>query len=1430
MMVMRRLLIPVVVLLAGAMLLALTLGSRSDEAADRGFLADLISRALSTPTTQVSIGGVEGALSSDATIRNITIADRDGVWLRLDSARLVWRRLALLSRRLEVDRLEIGKLEVLRRPLPAQDAVPESDQPLLPELPVRIQIQDFALRELALGQPILGVPAQLSATGTASLGSPSEGLNLRFDARRLDAPGQLIARLLYASENLQLTLALDEPGGGILARAANIPGLPPVKLDLSGSGVLDAFAAQLTFDAGDTIGARGQATLRRNGTARLLNIDTQARIEGLLPSPVAPIFAGTTELKAQTSFADSGAVDISQMSVVSQTARLDISGLVTTDRTIDLNVSARAVPTMQGKTVAGGAEIRQLTFNGNVAGPLASPRIEGKLDAEDVRLPAGRLGSLTATFSASPDGPLSEKTTRFALVTDATARGVMLADAALARAVGSEFTLALRSAVSMDGTGDVQTAHLRTETVDATYSGQVGTREAKGRLLLKLPDLSRFEDVASLHLRGAVELAADTTGLFSKGPTVAALNGSASRLATGIKPVDGLTGGRLTVSGTAQSLTGGFGFRDMTLTGAHADLRLNGDATAEKIDLNASAQISDLSRADSRVTGRGTATAQLAGSLASLRAEAHAKLNNATALGRPISRLSLDASVDDLLGHPDARATLTGEIDGKPTNGTLQISKDPDGAWNLDPLDLLVGSARIQGRMALTATNLAAGRLTINARNLDDLSPLVLMRLSGDLTATVDLTADGDKQNARFDATGSRLRVADLVIDRFRADLSMSDLYAKPVLDGSVAVDRALISGEAFSQIRLEANGTPAASDLSLTAAARGFNLVARGRLVPETPTRLELATFTARRDRRQISLLQPASLSFANGAVTMQRLSLGIDRGVVAVEGRLGSDLALSLDARSVPLAATEIFAPGLGLSGILDGSAQIKGTASRPEGTWRLQVKDLVLPRTRDIGVPPIDASADGQLRNGRTTVNATARAGSAGTLKATGDVPLTAEGDLNLTVQGRIDIAAANSYLSISGRSATGAAEIDARITGSIAAPAVTGNVTLSRGSFTDAVQGIRLSDIRGRFVARGTDVTIEQFAAATRNGGTLSATGRIRIDPAAGFPGDIRITGQRAELASNDVVTTTADLGLSLSGPLTQNPRIDGEVRILSMEVTIPDGLAATIRPLEGTKHVRPTPTAAARLALAARAKASARRTPPFDAMLNLTVSAPNRVYVRGRGIQAELGGSLRLTGTLASPIAIGAFDLRNGRFTIVGTRLDFTRGRLTFTGDLTPELDFAAETRAGDVTAQVFVTGSAREPRFAFASDPMLPQDEVLSRILFSKASGGLSVGQAVQLAQVAAQFAGGGGDDVFESLRRSLGVEGLDISFGADGGPSIGISKALSDRISVGVKAGASAEQSGVSVDIDVTRRIRVQGEVGANGSTSLGVGAEWEY
>jgi translocation and assembly module TamB len=352
---------------------------------DRGVLANLLSKALSSEATSVSIGAVDGALSSDASISDVVLSDRNGPWLKVDKVRLVWNRLALFSRRLEVDQLTIGRMQVLRRPLPSETPPPPDSGPrsILPELPLKVIVKQFGVQELSLDEPVVGVAARLQIDGKATLGPPSEGLDLSLTSKRLDAPGEFKALMTYVPATDKLTVAVnsDEPVGGIFAHLANLPGLPPVKLGFNGAGALDNFDAKLDFAAGADVWARGDVVVARQGAGRKLTLDLNSRLEAMTPAVSRPVLAGETTLKGDVFFDDDSTIVTPGLHLVSVNARLDIVGGKSTDNTVGLKIHAGAIP--------GATQIGKLDLNASIVGPALSPVTEGSFEAGDIHVEQG---------------------------------------------------------------------------------------------------------------------------------------------------------------------------------------------------------------------------------------------------------------------------------------------------------------------------------------------------------------------------------------------------------------------------------------------------------------------------------------------------------------------------------------------------------------------------------------------------------------------------------------------------------------------------------------------------------------------------------------------------------------------------------------------------------------------------------------------------------------------------------------------------------------------------------------------------------------------------------------------------------------------------------------------------------------------------------
>ena len=1419
----------------GAVTWQVTGSSRGAEN-DQGFLAGLISRALSTPTSEVHIGGVDGALSSAATIHDIVISDRDGVWLRLDTARIEWRRTALVFRRLEIDKLAIGHLEILRKPVPSITPVKDADKPILPELPVKVEIKTFTLADLDLGKAILGTAFRATATGDTKLGSPTEGLVFNLDGRRLDSPGTVVAALGYVPSGNALTVKvdLDEPSGGILSKVGHIPGEPPVRFHFAGDGTLDAFTAGLDFRAGPTIDAVGTVGLHRHDTGRDLTVDLGGHLGPLLPAPAASIFEGQTALTGKTRIGDDGAVALEGLTLASHLARLDARGTYGTDRMLDVSLIAKAVPNDGDVSKAGDASIRKLSFDGTVKGPIAAPTIAATLSLADARLPEGSLATLEATFAAIPNGEVLDTATRVSLDGRMIATGIVPRDAALARAIGGGATLSLEGVTDMAGNGTFRRIEARTPTVGMTYVGDLSPNRIAGHIGGDAGDLSRFGDLAGLHLAGRATAGIDVDGSLKNGTVRAYIAAEAKDLSTGLAAVDRLSGGHVTFAGKIARSGDRYSLDGIAIDGAHVSARMAGMLEPRAADLTAHVALPDLVHADPALTGHASADLHVTGGLEHPDVSFVASLDAATAMGRPIPHLALVATVADPRGAMKTKLTLDGMVDAKPASGLVAIARRADASgYDVSALDIAIGSVSLHGSGGIDADNLARGSLNLAAGNLDDLSPLMLTRLGGSLSLDATLsTADGG-QAVVLKGSGADIRALGAAVHRVTLRADASDLYRRPVLDADARIDQATIGGQTIATVSFGAKGTPTRSTVDLTARAAGFDLAASGAIVPGADTRLDLMHLSARRGGRSITLLQPATIKLARRGAEVERMAIGIDGGRVTIDGLIGKTLDLAVDAKAIPLSAVDIVEPGMGLGGVVDADAHLVGKAGAPEGPYRIRVKRLVAPRMKSAGVPPLDIAATGRLNGGRASLDAKIDAGSKLTVTVAGTLPLDPGGAFDLSMRGRIDAAIANAQLGPSGRGVTGIALVDAKLGGTMAVPRISGGATMDGGTFRDVLLGVRLDSIAAKLVARGDRVVIERLTAVTPNDGTLTATGQVNVDPSAGFPGQVRVRGHQAQLVSSSLITATSDLAIDISGALARDPRVSGRVDVTHVDVGIPDRLPGTLKPIDGIGHVNAPGNVRARLALAdqkARQGAGSKgRAALFDARLDVVVAAPNRIFVRGRGVDAELGGELRVSGTTNRPTPNGAFDLRHGTISALGKTLTFTKGKLTFTGDLMPELDFAAEIQATGVKAQIAVTGPAAAPVFAFTSTPELPQDEVLSRVLFQKPSGSLSGFQALQLAQAAAQFSGGG-DGAFESVRKSLGLDALDVGAGAGGGASVGLSRAISDRVSIGVKTGATADQTGISADVDVTKHVRVQSDVRSNGSTSVGVGTELEY
>lgn len=1528
----------------------------ADQTTDNGFILNFIEERISGPGRRISLSGVEGALSSQARIAGITVSDDQGPWLRIENVVLDWNRLALLRRQVTINELSFGSIDFLRKPIPVESAPePEaaSSEPFsLPDLPVSVRVDKLLAERVSIDESVIGEAVAFNLEGHASLADGA--LESGLDVRRLDEPGGTLSLDAdFSNENREIALDLDvqEPAGGLISTLANIEGQPPLSLKVAGQGPLENVDITFDLQADSSTLAEGVLALRGQEDGQGFDLGLTGEIAPLIPADYRGFFEGETRVDLSGVSKAAGGVRIDLLGV--QGAVLSLNGRLETGadsflRSLNLSGSLGDPGEEPVLLPVPGADTRinsaMLYVNYGAAarwdGIVVLDRLQAAdLSIEDLTL---RMGGLARNL----DDPATRDVT---VSLEGLATGLSSANPDVDAALGQELDLFVDAALPSGAPIELRQVQITGEALSVFAAGTLDKLVYDGRAAIRFPDLAVLSGVANRDLSGGVTLRANGMVAPLTGKFDLTLDGSTTDVSLGDPRADALLAGETVISGRAVRDEGGIRTEDLRIENPQLQVSSDGTISSARTDIGFDARLSDLGLLDPRFAGALTATGRAEGSDGQpIDLAARVALPEGRIMDKPARDLQLAFD-----GQKDGRE-IRGSLSGDGTLAELaldlagEVASGPD-ARSVEGLDLSLGSLRVSGDARQATGGPVTGELTLRAPDLAPIAELAQIEATGAISATLGFDGTGQGQSMVQDldvqAAIRDLALNGTQVNDFYADVAISDLLGVPMAEGEVNGTGIVAGGLDIATLDLRASReTDTATRLAGDARFTSGTLVDLSGLLAEAEGGGFAATLEALRIRGNGQLAQladPSTVTVREGNVSITPLRLDLGEGYLTAQGDVGETMSLDVDLSRVPLSIANLIVPSLGLTGTLDGTADVRGTRTAPDVAFNVTGEGLGSEFSANAGLPPLSVEAEGRTSGSLLTVDAALTGADALSATASGQVPLAAEEAFDLTVDlasfplvivdriagnqglrgaltgrahltgpqsapeaefnvegsgltarvlsenavppfslslngtfadnvvtlaaleadgaygfnlsgggtiplagpgldarlsGVVPLEMATPVLAQRAASATGQINVNATAQGSLAEPRMDGAITLAGGTFTDPESNLRLENVGFDIALDLTRVVINQFRAESVAGGNLTGSGDVSLAAAQGYPADIEVNFNQIRYTDGAFLSTQLDGVAAVQGPLVgDGGRIFGRITLGKTEISIAEGFGgAGGAALEEIRHLRPPPRVVQALERAgvgqSEEESGGGPSGGGGLALDIRISAPNQIFIRGRGLDAELGGEVRIGGTTSDIAPVGEFEMRRGRISILTQRIDFTEGQLELDGNLDPLIYFVAESRSGDVTAIVTVSGRASDPEITFSSSPELPEDEVLARLLFNRAAQDLSPFQLAQLAAAAAELAGvSSGPGILSSLRSATGLDNLDLVTNEDGTTAVSAGKYLADDVYVDVQTNGQGE-SQVEIVYDVSDYFTARGAVESDGNTIFGLFFERDY
>ncbi|UIJ44681.1 translocation/assembly module TamB domain-containing protein [Sphingomonas cannabina] len=1371
--------------LVGLVVLAGLLVFGLDTQPGRRFVADRIAGYTMANGLNLRVGRIDGSLYGAMVLRDVKVQDQHGTFATSPRIAVDWRPFAFIRSHVDVRSLTSPLVTVTR--LPELKPVPsEPNAPILPD--IDIDVNRLAIRRIDLAPTVSGQRRLLSLNGSAHIAD--RRAQVVANAVTIGGGDRLALNLdaVPDADRLAIDLKLNAPKGGLVATMAKLEA--PLTATVDGKGSWKAWNGRAVADLG-TGRLADLAIEARSGTFRVRG---PTRPGLYLKGPVERLTAPRLDVALDATLDDRKAD--TKLQLRSSALAVAAEGLLDLGKSRFGNVRAEAqlltpgaiAPNLNGRSVRAAVALD---------GPFARPVVDYKVQAAALGFGSMGVEGLYAEGKARVDAdriliPIAARAARVTGL-NAAAGGLLTnvrVNGDLAVNGGTEIlsdNLRVRSD-KIDATAIVA-ANMAKGRYTGALKGRVNDYRIDGVGIVNVDTDARLYSPASggFGIRGRV--AARTARIFNDGLREFLGGNAYSRADVDYTPQGIIAFSGLRVNAPGFKVTNGSGRYD----------------PAGPILVNADAWSRQYGPLFARVNGT------LAAPVVNLRAPRP---------GVGIGLVDLNATIR---GQGARYAVVaTGGTDYGPFNANLLLATSP--RLTADVRDTRFAGILFNGRVQQTAAGPFAGSL----------------RFAGSgVNGTLGLGAEGKYQRADVDARAYNAVIpgtAGLTIGQAIITGNAVMYPDKPAIVGDAQIATLKMGDFMLKAARAKIDyrgGSGTAQAFAEGSSGVPFRIGANARFSP----RLWLAALQGQANGINFRTAAPARIEPHESEYRLLPTRIDFDQGSVRLAGTYGRGLALQSRLDRLDLAVVNAFVPNLGIGGAATGSVTFTQAAgaSVPHADARITVANFTRSSLASVSTPVnidflgrLDAEggeARALIKRGTTTVGRLLA-----TLRPLGEGGSWTERLFAAPLGGGIryngPAAVLFSFAGFSGQQLGGGIGVAADFGGRLSAPQLNGVVRANQLTYENETYGTRLTDMRvnGRF----TNDRFELVELAARAGeGTVAAQGTVGLAADSGFPIDIRAKLNNASLAHSDDIGATATGTLQVTNSRERGGLIEGDLNIPEVRYQIVTQGAAEVPQLTGVRRKSDVAKAAA--------KGDQGGELPSRFRLAIRIHADNRIFISGMGLESEWKADLRVRGSTARPRITGEARMIRGTYAFAGKNFEVARGLVRFEGGAltNPALDIVANTTTEGITASIQIGGTAQAPQLSFTSTPSLPQDEVLSRLLFGSSVTNLSATEAIQLAAALNSLRGGGGGlNPLGKLRSVAGIDRLRL-LGSDEatgrGTALAAGKYITDDIYIEIITDARGFTA-TQLEIALTKALSLLSSTGSFGGSNVNLRYSRDY